>query len=270
MTENREIQRPDGTRIHYTATGPASGSVLTLIHGWGCDRGDFTTIVSHLPETLRVLAVDLAEHGDSRSDRVTWTMEEFARDVAAVLAAESVDSAVVAGHSLGGAVAVETARLLPDTVVKVIALDALHYLGLFPAQSEDDVQALLRPFREDFAGAMRGMVEGGSPEGTDPSLVDSYAKKMASVRQPAGLHSLEGLVRWDMDAALREAAQPVVLFAVRSIIAKEAIDRYGERIRIELVDLGSHHFHVESPAETAQLIAGELAREELRPPSAID
>ncbi|EFL11045.1 MULTISPECIES: alpha/beta fold hydrolase [Actinomycetes] len=255
---NRETRRPDGTQIHYTATGPADGTALTLIHGWGCDRGDFDPIVEHLPPDVRVLAVDLAEHGDSRSDRDTWTIEEFARDVAAVLAAEAVESTVVAGHSLGGAVAVETARLLPDTVTQVIALDALHYLNLFPAQSEEDVQALLRPFREDFAGAMRGMVEGGSPEGTDPSLVDRYTEKMASVRQPAGLHSLEGLARWDLDAALREVAQPVVLYAVRSIIAQEAIDRYGDRIRIELVDLGSHHFPVESPAETAKLLASEL------------
>ncbi|WP_409462456.1 alpha/beta fold hydrolase [Amycolatopsis sp. GA6-003] len=255
---NREIHRPDGTRIHYTATGPATGTALTLIHGWGCDRGDFDPIVKHLPPEVRVLAVDLAEHGDSRSDRDTWTIEEFARDVAAVLAAESVDSAVVAGHSLGGAVAVETARQLPDTVTQVIALDALHYLSLFPAQSEEDVQALLQPFREDFTGAMRGMVEAGSPEGTDPSLVDSYIRKMASVRQPGGLLALEGLARWDMDAALREVAQPIVLFAVRSIITQEAIDRYGDRFRIELVDLGSHHFPVESPAETAKLLAGEL------------
>ncbi|WP_406638687.1 alpha/beta fold hydrolase [Amycolatopsis sp. WGS_07] len=258
--DNRQVRRPDGTTIHYTATGPADGPVLTLVHGWGCDRADFDNIISHFPEDLRVLAVDLAEHGDSRSTRDTWTMEEFARDVSAVLAAESVDSTVVAGHSLGGAVAVETARLLPGTVTQVIAIDALHYLGLFPAQSEADIEALLQPFREDFAGAMRGMVEGGSPEGTDPSLVDTYTKKMSAVRQPAGLRALEGLVRWDMDAALREVAQPVVVFAVRSIITQEAIDRYGERIRIELVDLGSHHFHVESPAETARLLAGEMSR----------
>ncbi|WP_208865387.1 hypothetical protein [Amycolatopsis rubida] len=131
-------------------------------------------------------------------------------------------------------------------------------MNLFPAQSEDDVQALPRPFRENFAGAMRGMVEAGAPEGTDPSLVDRYTEKMGSARQPAGLHSLEGLVRWDLDAALREVAQPVALFVVRSIIAKEAIERYGDRIRIELVDLGSRHFPVESPAETTKLLAGEL------------
>ncbi|WP_245607291.1 alpha/beta fold hydrolase [Pseudonocardia spinosispora] len=41
-------------------------------------------------------------------------MREFARDVAAVTDAESVERAAVVGHSLGGAVAVELAHLHPD------------------------------------------------------------------------------------------------------------------------------------------------------------
>ncbi|WP_328610620.1 alpha/beta hydrolase [Amycolatopsis sp. NBC_00345] len=258
-TESREVTRPDGTTIRYTVSGPADGPAMTLIHGWGCDRRDFDAIIGFLPGHHRVLAVDLAEHGDSRSTRDVWTITEFARDVAAVLEAESVSSSVVVGHSLGGAVAVETARLLPAVVTRVVAVEALHYLSLFPAQDEPEAEALLRLFREDFAGAMRGMVEGGSPAGTDPALIDAYTKKMAAVRQPAGLHSLEGLLRWDMDAALREVAQPIVVFAVRSLITQEAADRYGGRLRIELVDLGSHHFHAESPEATAGLLAGQMS-----------
>ncbi|MFD0494607.1 alpha/beta fold hydrolase [Streptomyces rhizosphaericus] len=157
--KNLEVRRSDHTTIRYTAGGPAGGPTLALIHGWACDRGDFDAVTDHLPEDYRVLAIDLAEHGESRSTRDVWTMEEFARDVAAVLEAESVDTCVVAGHSLGGAVAVEVGRLLPATVSHVVALDALHYLSLFPALSDEQTDATLRMFREDFAGAVRGLVE---------------------------------------------------------------------------------------------------------------
>src|SRR5690606_3657596 len=210
--QDREVRRPDGTTIRYTVSDPEEGRALALIHGWACDRGDFDAVTDHLPDDRRVLAIDLAEHGESRSAREVWTMEEFARDVAAVLDAESVDEVVVAGHSLGGAVAVEVGRLLPDKVSHVVALDALHYLSLFPAMSEEQAEALLRVFREDFAAAVRGLVEGGSPVGTDPALKDAYCEKMVAVRQPAGLRSIEGLVRWDMDAALRETEQPITVF----------------------------------------------------------
>ena len=190
-------------------------------------------------------------------------MEEFARDVMAVIEAESVTSAVVTGHSLGGAVAVEVARLLPRTVTHVAALDSLLYLSLFPAQSEQDAQAMMLLFDEDFAGAVRGLVEGGSLSETDPARKDAYFAKMVAVRQPAGLRSIEGLVRWDMDAALRETKQPITVFAVRGLVNPEAIERYRDRFDIVLVDLGSHHFQVEDPEGTAKLLAHLMARPEI-------
>ncbi|MER8161092.1 alpha/beta hydrolase [Streptomyces sp. NPDC094472] len=254
--KNLEVQRLDHTTIRYTASGPAGGPTLALIHGWACDRGDYDAVTDHLPKDYRVLAIDLAEHGESRSTRDVWTMEEFARDVAAVLEAESVDTCVVAGHSLGGAVAVEVGRLLPDTVSHVVALDALHYLSLFPALSEEQTDAMLSVFREDFASGVRGLVEAGSPAGTDTALKASYFEKMVAVRQPAGLRSIEGLMHWDMDAALRATQQPITVFAIRDLVTREAIDRYGDRFDIVPVDLGSHHFPVEAPEGTAALLSG--------------
>ncbi|ROQ70545.1 pimeloyl-ACP methyl ester carboxylesterase [Streptomyces sp. 840.1] len=260
ISENLAVRRSDHTTVRYTASGPADGPAMMLIHGWGCDRGDFDVVTGHLPEHYRILAVDLAEHGESRSTRQVWTMEEFARDAAAVLEAESVTTAVVVGHSLGAAVAVETARLLPGTVTHVVALDGLHYLSLFPAQNEEQTNAVVGMFRDDFASAVRGLVEGGSPAGTDPALSEAYFEKMVAVRRPAGLRAIEGLVRWDMDAALRETKQPVTVFAVRDLVTQEAIDRYRDRLDIVLVDLGSHHFPVEAPEDTARLLAGVASR----------
>ncbi|MFI7004700.1 alpha/beta fold hydrolase [Nocardia sp. NPDC050175] len=260
VKQNLEVRRSDHTTIRYTASGPSGGQTLVLIHGWACDRSDFDAVTDHLPDDYRVLAIDLAEHGESRSSRNTWTMAEFARDVAAVLEAQSVDTAVVVGHSLGGAVAIEVGRLLPDTISHVVALDALHYLSLFPALSEAQAETMVRMFRDDFAGGVRGLVEGGSPDGTDPALIDAYFEKMVAVRQPAGLHAIEGLVRWDMDAALRATPQPITVFAIRDLVTHEAIDRYRERFDIVLIDLGSHHFPVEDPAGTANLLAGVRSR----------
>lgn len=250
----REVQRPHDTTIRYTVTGQSDGPTFAFIHGWGCDRTDYDAVTGLLSDRYRVIAIDLAEHGESRSAREVWTIEEFGRDVVAVLTAEAAHSVVVVGHSLGGAVAVETARLLPAAVSHVVALDGLHYLSLYPAQEERQARAVLQPFYNDFDAATRGMVEGGSPEGTDPARTNAYFTKMAAVRQPAGLRAIEGLVDWDMDAALGDVREPVTLFAVRSLIGQEAIERYGDRIDIVPVDLGSHHFHVESPEGTAELL----------------
>lgn len=228
----REVQRPYDTTIRYAVTGQTDGPTLVFIHGWGCDRTDYDAVTGFLSDRYRIIAIDLAEHGESRSARGVWTIEEFARDV----------------------VAVETARLLPDAVSHVVALDGLHYLSLYPPQDARQARAVLQPFYDDFEAATRDMVEGGSPEGTDPARTNAYFTKMAAVRQPAGLRAVEGLVDWDMDAALGDVRKPVTLFAVRSLIRQEAIERYRDRIDIVPVDLGSHHFHVESPEGTAELL----------------
>ncbi|MFT2015319.1 alpha/beta fold hydrolase [Streptomyces sp. 796.1] len=254
VSTHHEVRRAEHTTIRYTASGPVGGPTLLLIHGWACSRSDFDGVTRHLPAGQRVLAVDLAEHGASRSVREVWTMEEFAHDVAAVLAAESVSTAVVAGHSLGGAVAVEVARLLPEVVTRVVALDALTFLPLFPAMDEERAEATMRGYHTDFATAVRRAVEDGSPAGTDPERVTAYYEKMVAVRQPAGTRALEGLVRWDMDAALRATRQPITVFAVRALLAQEAVDRYRDRLTIVPVDLGSHHFPVEAPEATAELL----------------
>jgi len=252
---NREVQRQHDTMIRYTISGPDVGPTLVLVHGWACDRGDFDALTGFLPDDYRVIALDLAEHGESRSSREIWTMEEFARDVEAVLEAESIDRCVVVGHSLGGAVAVEVGRLLPDTVSHIVALDALHYLFLFAAMDDEAAHALLQPFTDDFAAAVKTMVEAGSPPGFDPALKERYARKMGAAR-PGGKRALEGLVAWDMDQALSGVTQPITLFAVREMVSQEAIDHLGERIHIVPVDLGSHHFEVESPEGTANILAG--------------
>ncbi|WP_405657240.1 hypothetical protein [Streptomyces sp. RK9] len=91
--------------------------------------------------------------------------------------------------------------------------------------------------------------------GTDQALMDACFEKMVAVRQPAGLRAIEGLVHWDMDAALRETKQPITVFAVRDLVTRGANDRYGDRFDIVPVDLGTHHFPVEAPEATAKLLA---------------
>ncbi|WIY01063.1 alpha/beta hydrolase [Amycolatopsis mongoliensis] len=264
MTDSREVHRPDETSIRYSISGPVEGPTVVLVHGWACNRTDFDALTGFLPDEYRVLAVDLAEHGESRSARDAWTIEEFARDVAAVLDAEEVTECVVVGHSLGGAVAVETGRLRPGRVRHIIALDALHYLFLFGAMGEEEARGLLQPLRDDFAGLVRAMVEAGSPPGTDPALKDAHFAKMAAVRQPAGTRAFEGLVAWDMDEALAGVEQPITVFGVRELVTREALDRLAGRVDVVLVDLGSHHFPVESPEGTAELIAGVVSAQAVR------
>lgn len=253
----REVRRRENTTIRYSVRGPSTGMTVVLIHGWACSRNDFSGVVHSLPPEYRVLAVDLAEHGESRSERDDWSTEEFARDVLAVLDAEKVSHCVVAGHSLGGAVAVEVARLRGEIVDQVVGFDSLHYLGVYPYSDERRTALAMRPFYEDFDLALR-RITGSSSEGAGSTLADTHYRKMITVRQPAGIRAFEGLLRWDMERALSQTSQPVTVFAVRTVLSGEAIARFGDRVDFVPVDFESHHFPAEQPEATARLLAGVM------------
>jgi pimeloyl-ACP methyl ester carboxylesterase len=250
----RTVSRAEDTTISYTVDGPVGGSTWVYIHGWGCRRTDFAPAAAYLPATDRVISVDLAGHGDSTSARTDWTMAEFARDVAAVLDAESVARCVVVGHSMGGAVALELARLRPDTVTQVVGLDSFHYLGLYPAIEDTAARGLLQTFEDDFSAGVRSLVVMGSVPDTDPAFGETVFAKMSSVAPAVGVGALAEMLRWDMDEALAAVPHPVSTLAVRGLLDPAAPERYGDRIDFVVHELGSHHFLLEQPAETAKLL----------------
>ncbi|MCE0763233.1 alpha/beta hydrolase [Pseudonocardia kujensis] len=255
-----ETRPSTDTTLHYDVTGAATGPALVLVHGLGCSRRDFDGLTPLLPAHLRVVAVDLAEHGDSRSTRADYSIGAFAADVVAVLDAAGIDRAILVGHSLGGAVAVELARVRPERVEAVIGLDALHFLGIYPLQPPEVVEQTVAFFAQDYVEAVRSLVDTGVVPETDPNVKAAAFAQMSSVRQPAGLTGLRGLLEWDMETALATTTQPITVIAARPLYDEDAHRRFGDRVDFRPEDLGSHFFPVEFPDQTARLILDALAR----------
>ena len=54
----------DGVPISYQVEGQGSPS-LVFVHGWSCDRSYWAEQLSYFRKLYRVIAIDLAGHGDS-------------------------------------------------------------------------------------------------------------------------------------------------------------------------------------------------------------
>ena len=101
----------DSVEIHYESGG--SGSLARVfIHGWNCDRSYCSAQLLVFATTHQVVAIDLAGHGDSGINRADWSMGHFGADVAGVADALRLEDIPLIGHSMGGPVALEAARLL--------------------------------------------------------------------------------------------------------------------------------------------------------------
>ncbi|MEV8513134.1 alpha/beta hydrolase [Dactylosporangium sp. NPDC051484] len=109
--------------MHVTTHGPESGPPVLLIHGNCSSSGFWEPLVRHLPTHWRIVAPDLRGYGDSPALGVDATrgLRDFADDVAPLLRDLSDRSGeaakvTVAGHSLGGGVAMQLLLDHPERI----------------------------------------------------------------------------------------------------------------------------------------------------------
>ena len=99
-----------------------------LLHGFGGDLNNWLFNTDKLAERRRVYALDLPGHGESAKDVGAGDLAEFAGVLGGFLDAVGAGRAHLAGHSMGGAVALAFTLEHPDRVAS-LALVAPAGLG---------------------------------------------------------------------------------------------------------------------------------------------
>jgi len=116
-----------GLRLHYAeATG--AGPALLLLHGATGSHTTFLPFMPALAQHAHVYALDLRGHGLSRRTPGAYRLADFGQDVAAFLRTVVGRPAILAGHSLGGYVALWVAAEVPDLVERLFLEDPPIYL----------------------------------------------------------------------------------------------------------------------------------------------
>src|SRR5215469_7833265 len=113
-----------GCTISYRCWGPAGAAGIILVHGGAAHARWWDHIAPMLGPQYRVAALDLSGHGDS-GRRETYTLEQWSAEVVAVgNSAGMAANPVVIGHSMGGFVALATAKRHPQQISGVAVLDS--------------------------------------------------------------------------------------------------------------------------------------------------
>src|SRR5919108_5675393 len=105
----------DNVHIEYYVYGHGEPAVV-LVHGWANDANYWHAQIPVLKPRYTVVALNLAGHGASGSNRSDWSIANYARDVAAV--AREIPNAhlVLVGHSMGAAVVLAAVPLIGERV----------------------------------------------------------------------------------------------------------------------------------------------------------
>jgi pimeloyl-ACP methyl ester carboxylesterase len=136
-------------KLSHRSYGDDGGTPLVLLHGLFGSAAQWHHIAAPLSahgRGTRVLAVDLRNHGASpHADAMDY--ESMAADLRELLDALGIARARIAGHSMGGKVAMAFALLYPERI------EALAVLDMAPATYHDQFSPLVcAALRLDLAG----------------------------------------------------------------------------------------------------------------------
>jgi len=112
-------------KVNYTDTG--RGRVIVLLHGFLGSSKIWNAFVKTLSKRYRIITIDLPGHGETPAIGYYHSMEILAQCVKAVLDNAKVRRYVLAGHSMGGYVALAFAELYPDNVSGLCLFNSTSY-----------------------------------------------------------------------------------------------------------------------------------------------
>ncbi len=114
----------EGCPVHYLLWGAEGRPGLLFVHGGAAHAHWWSFLAPLFTREYRVAAIDLSGHGDS-GRRDAYPRDLWAREVMAVADDAGFDGApIVAGHSMGGFVAIQTAASFGDRLAGALVMDS--------------------------------------------------------------------------------------------------------------------------------------------------
>lgn len=249
------VASADGSPIHYGVRGQGDVTVV-FIHCWTCNHQFWSGQIEHFAGAYRVAWLDLAGHGLSGSHRKDYTMQAFGADVAAVVKQIGGERVVLVGHSMGGPVAIEAAKLLGDRVIGIVGVDTFYTSFEWP-KSEAEFKQFVKPFEDDFKTTSVHMVRSMFPQDVDPAVSGWILDQMAKGDPKMGVSAMYAMFHWNAE----EGPASLTRYAgiLRNINAAPAEGTAAPHAGVTLVPNAGHFVAQVKPKEFNRILEGMLA-----------
>ena len=205
-----EVAVPGGLTLRGTryASDASEGGRWLLLHGWLDNSDSFAALAPKLCDAdgaafADVVALDLAGHGLSDHRNGPYHAVDFAAD--AIYAANELwgegCSFNVAGHSLGGGVALMVAGAWADRIQRVAAIESA---GALAGPAEDVPSSLRKSCRRPPVGGSRRVfkdaADAAQRRAAKNVMADArFTEREALTLTARGLEAIDGGVRWRTD-----------------------------------------------------------------------
>jgi 3-oxoadipate enol-lactonase len=232
------------------------GMPLVLIHGYPLDHTIWNPVIPLLENKFDLILPDLRGFGQSGLIPAQYSLSDMAADLAALLEDLKIEKAVIAGHSMGGYIALAFARAYPKRMLG---------LGLVASQPLADTPEKQTARKQEaehvIANGVGEVAEGMFTKLTADTNLQIKLKKLMLQQQPEGVasallamadrdDSTDILPRFDFPVAIIHGLVDKIIPIERAREVK-AMVKDGSLVVIE--DVG-HMPMMEAPQVTAEAL----------------
>ena len=183
------------SEVFYTDTG--KGKSVILLHGFLENNSMWNAISDQLSRKNRIITIDLLGHGKTESIGYVHSMTEMARAVQIVLKEIGVRKSYFIGHSMGGYVALEFAKLFPKNVKGLCLMNST-------SQPDSEKRKLIRKEANEIAKKnLERLLQTAIPNLFIKETKEKYMEEIAEVLQQAKQTSLRGYIAANEGMMLR-------------------------------------------------------------------
>ena len=242
----------DNTPIVYEKTGNGE-QALVFVHCWSCDKSYWQNQLEYFGDKYTIIAIDLAGHGESGLDRKEWSIENYGKDIKAVVEKENLNNVILVGHSMGGDVALSAAEQLGDKVKGLITIDTFQDIEQKFNQRQFD--EFYSQFEKDFEGTTRQFAIMLFGDNADSILVKTISDDMSSATPEVALASFTSLFHFSEAENFDKINLPVRFINSEKFPTNiEAAKRHIKDFDIKIIKGAGHFPMLEKPEEFNSLL----------------
>ncbi len=240
----------NGKKYHYAAGIPQSQAehVIILVHGAGGNHRHWAYQTTHLGKKYLAIAVDLPGHGGSEGSSCD-KIEEYADFIYDFAAHVTGTKFFLAGHSMGGAIALDFALRYPQQ---------LHGLVLVGTGARLRVA---QPILDTFASGNRfyQLLEFAYGSAASTELLDLARKEMDNTDPIVYYNDFTACDKFDVMDRLQEINLPTLVLAagedrLTPVKYSEFLAANISNARLEIIKQAGHMLMLEKPEEVNSAI----------------
>jgi pimeloyl-ACP methyl ester carboxylesterase len=255
----------DGSRLRLIDTG--QGPAVVFIHGLGASLYSWRHQLGPVLDAgggHRVVAFDNRGMGFSERPRTGYDNASYARLLLALLDSLRITDAVLVGHSMGGAVALEAALIAPERVRGLVLIGSagigVRVPGALSVARTPFVGPVVSAFRGRGSTATLLRSTYGDPRKVTETEVDQYYAPAAEPGYTRALRTILSEFRFDALSGRLEGvrAPALVVWGARDLLIPVALGRQLAaglpRAALVVIPSAGHVVQEETPGAVTPLI----------------